>query len=146
MATTKQRLAVEKMLENNRSDKPKTIGEVLISAGYSPTTSTVTTQITKSKGFLEVLEEVGVTNDRLSQVMEEGLAAERDGKADHGIRHKYLETALKVKGLQGNSDTPTGNQYNTFIQQTNINPNVPDAKTLVDNTLDMLMKQTKREE
>lgn len=156
MATPKQRLAAEKYLENLRAENPKLLSEVLKEAGYSDTMSTTPSQVTNSKGFLQVLEEAGVTDNKLSQVMAEGLAATKavvmgikseesfvDVQPDYAIRHKYLETALKTKGLV-NKDDPGGNTYNTFIQQNNLNPNAPEAKTLVDNTLEMLMKQTKR--
>lgn len=144
MPTQKQRKAAENILENTRADKPKSIGEVLVDSGYSPKTAIATTQVTQSKGFLQVLEEAGVTDDRISQVLEEGLSAKKDDQPDFGIRHKYLETAIKVKGHITPVDAPSGNTYNTYIQQNNLNPNAPEAKDLVDSTLDMLMAKTKR--
>lgn len=60
-------------------------------------------------------------------------------------RGDALKLAYDLKGKLGSKEPPTpGNTYNTFIQQNNINPNTPDAKQLVDSTLDTLMQQTKR--
>lgn len=42
------------------------------------------------------------------------------------------------------SGEASGNTYNTFIQQNNLNPNTPEAKELVDSTLEMLMNKTRR--
>lgn len=62
-------------------------------------------------------------------------------------RQDALKLAYDIKGKLGKKDTPdpASTTYNTFIQQNNINPNSPSAKQLVENSLDMLMQQTKRE-
>lgn len=164
MPTERQKLAAERILENSGKLNPKSTGEILLEVGYSPGMAKNPLHITKSKGFIQILEEAGVTDDRLSRVLEEGLNATRtvivrdkaatkeeseasafaDEVPDYAIRHKYLETAIKVKGHITPMDVSGGNTYNTFVQQNNLNPNTPEAKTLVDDTLDMLMKQTSR--
>lgn len=65
--------------------------------------------------------------------------------ADTGARQNALKLAYEVKGKGVPKDGQGGNTYNTFVQQNNINPNTPAAKTLVDDTLDYLMEKTKRE-
>ncbi len=40
-----------------------------------------------------------IPEDKLHQVLSEGLDAEFNDKPDYSIRHKYLDTALKLKGL-----------------------------------------------
>ena len=59
---------------------------------------------------------------------------------DYAVRHKYLETSLRIKGLvkEDKSDT-----YNTFIQQNKVDVNSVDSKKLVDMTVDYLMEMTK---
>lgn len=39
-----------------------------------------------------------VPDDKLHEVLMEGLDAENNEKPDYGVRHKYLDTALKLKG------------------------------------------------
>lgn len=58
MATAKQKRAVMKTVENVRSDKPKTTGQILLESGYSKAISTVPTKVTESKGFKELLAEL----------------------------------------------------------------------------------------
>lgn len=61
-------------------------------------------------------------------------------------RQAALKLAYDLKGYTGKKEPDpgqAGNTYNTFIQQNHIDPNTPDAKQLVDNTLDLLMQATK---
>lgn len=63
------------------------------------------------------------------------------------VRLDAIKLAYAVKGKLGANDRvpePTGNTYNTFIQQNQINPNAPDAQKLVNDTLNYLMQATKR--
>lgn len=60
--------------------------------------------------MLQIMEQKGITDKKLANVLKEGLSAKRvvaiaDGDdekrievADLSTRHKYLETALKIKG------------------------------------------------
>lgn len=123
MATEKQKLAALKISENLRKEKPQPTGEILKEVGYSESVSESPSLVTKSKGFQQLLEDAGVTDEKLAEVMNEGLSATKavvmgtkseesfvDIQPDYAIRHKYLETSLKVKGLQ-----QTGTGGNTFI-------------------------------
>jgi hypothetical protein len=148
--TIKQKKAVEILVENGRkdnSDKPKTIGNILREAGYSEAIATVPAKVTGAAGFQLALQEAGVDDQRLARVIHEGLNATRpDNKSgnpieDYAVRHKYLETSLRLKGFVKAEEN--GNTYNTFIQQNNLNPNAPDSKKLVDASLDFLMEQMK---
>ena len=40
-----------------------------------------------------------IPDDKLHNVLMEGLDAESNEKPDYAIRHKYLDTSLKLKGL-----------------------------------------------
>lgn len=56
------------------------------------------------EAFLKAMEKAGITDERLSQVMDEGLKASRPIAPgveipDHSIRHKFMDSAVKVKGL-----------------------------------------------
>jgi hypothetical protein len=153
MPTPKQIKAVKLISDNLRRDKPEPIGKLLRKSGYTKSVSESPELVTKSKGFIELLEENGVTDDALAKVMNRGLKAksrkywkDEEGKTrvtvedDLTVQHKFLETAIKVKGYtQDNS----GGTYNTFIQQNNLDPNTSDSKKLIDNTLEYLMEQTK---
>ena len=142
--TPKQIKAAENILANIGSEKPKTIKEVLLDTGYSDTIATTPSAVTQSVGFLRALEMAGVSDDKLSKVMNDGLEALRNGEPDYAVRHRYLETAIKVKGHVKPEDTG-GNQYNTFIQNNTINPNAPDVKELAEKTLEYMMEQTKEQ-
>jgi len=156
MPTLKQKRAFQLITENYSSNNPKPIGQILTGAGYSiSTTKQPDRAVVSTKGFQELLKEAGVTDEKISQVMSEGLAAikplfknnnatgnvEQIGEVpDHAIRHKYLETAIKVKGYSVEPNLPKGN---TYIQN-NINPSAPSAKELAEETLKLLMEKTKR--
>lgn len=162
--TPKQRKAAALVIGNLQAPKPQPIGAILIQAGYSLPVSKKPTKVTESEGFIKCIEEAGATDDKLAQVLNEGLAAmsyiktervEGVGKGrlkteevvvmpDLNTRHRYLETALKLKGHNLNKpERPTGDTYNTFVQQNNIDPNTPESKMLVAKMLDVLMEQTK---
>lgn len=123
MATEKQKLAALKISENLRKEKPQPTGEILKEVGYSKSVAESPSIVTRSKGFQDLLEEAGVTDEKLAEVMNEGLSATKavvmgtkseesfvDIQPDYAIRHKYLETSLKVKGLQ-QTDTGGGNTF-----------------------------------
>jgi len=66
--------------------------------------------------------------------------------ANTKARQDALKLAYDLKGKLGKKEEGgSGNIYNTFVQNNSINPNTPNAKTLVDNTIDVLMSQTKRQ-
>lgn len=127
--TPKQQKAAELISENIRKDKPEPIGKILKAAGYSDSISEKPAFVTRSQGFIELLEKAGVTDDKLAKVLDEGLTASRavvmgkdsgdsfvDIQPDHAVRHKYLETGLRLKGYGGNKDD---RGVNNFIQVIN---------------------------
>lgn len=58
MPTQKQIRAAKKVSENIRTKTPKTMGEILLEAGYAESTSQNPDQVTESKGFNELMEEL----------------------------------------------------------------------------------------
>jgi hypothetical protein len=104
--TTKQKLAFKKTIEN-RGNVSKSMRE----AGYSEETAKNPKNLTESKGWLELVD-VHLADDLLAQVHAEGLAAGRKVfknnvttgeiedlgfEPDFAVRHKYLDTAYKIK-------------------------------------------------
>lgn len=66
-------------------------------------------------------------------------------KARKGDSKAYEIILDRLEGKVANDpEVATVNTYNTFIQQNNLNPNAPEAKELVEDTLEMLMNKTKR--
>lgn len=149
--TAKQRLTAKLVLENTRTPKP--MGQILRQAGYSKGISVQPSVVTESKGFKTALLELGVNEDSLAGVFIQGIEANRvdsikgesvmSNVPDVALRVKTAETVAKLLGYQPQA-APSGNTYNTFIQQNNLDPNDPVNTGIVDNTLDMLMAQTKR--
>lgn len=64
--------------------------------------------------------------------------------ADYKTKVAAIKEYNTLKARTSKADRPTLNQYNTFIQQNNVNPNTVEAKELVSSTLEMLMQKTKR--
>jgi hypothetical protein len=132
MPTLKQIATARDLLEN----PSKSVSQAMRDNGYSPETAKVPSDLTKSKGWAELMKDA-LPDETLLAVHRAGLVAEKpigalvlikngkDGKPetilksdegqimveDHPTRHKFLETAYKLKkyiGVEG-----TGNpQFN----------------------------------
>lgn len=98
--TLKQKTAAKKLVENQGN-----IGQAMIAAGYSPASAKNPKNLTESKGFKELLEEYFPDGDLL-RVGQEGLQATKLATSfteadqfipDYPTRHRYYETALKLK-------------------------------------------------
>ena len=109
--TIKQRKFIKALIEHGN------ITQAVIDAGYKhkdrDSASSIGWQLLrKIRPYIaDVLEMRGINDARLSKVIDEGLEAQKiemvkdaDGNqkfgmvTDHYVRHKFLETALKVKG------------------------------------------------
>jgi hypothetical protein len=103
----KERGAVKGVIEG------KTKTQAMIDAGYSETTAVKRQQLVFGRervqdAFVAAFESQGLSADRLAKIIEEGLEATRtlgnnkEGTShpvpDYSIRHRYLETVLKVMG------------------------------------------------
>lgn len=106
MPTLKQKKAFKEMVETGR-----TKGEAMVNAGYSKNTAKAPTKLTESKGWKELLEK-HIPDSKLTKVLDEGLGAgkrvfknnnetkeieDMGIEPDYAVRHKYLETGLKLK-------------------------------------------------
>lgn len=117
MATIKQKKAFVKFIENHGNMR-----QAMLAAGYSEVSAdNPTLNLASSKGWKELLEEY-LPDDTLLKVHKEGLQAtkihtshtEPDKEVpDFAVRHKYLETGLKVKGKIKEDDK--GNTTNIMI-------------------------------
>ena len=118
MATEKQKKAIEKIVENHGN-----VSKSMLEAGYSPASAKNPKNLTQSQAFQQYMHQAGVTDEKLVDVLKGGLDATKtvvmggeskesfvDIQPDYQTRHKYLETALKVKGI--GKDAEAGSIYN----------------------------------
>jgi hypothetical protein len=89
--TFRQKEAFKKIVENH-GNISKTMREV----GYSKNTAKKPTNLTESKGW-EMLCEQELPDDLLLKVHKEGLEAMNKKEPDYSVRHKYLDTAYKIR-------------------------------------------------
>ena len=105
MATLKQKALAKNLLEN----KGKSVSNAMLEVGYPPATARNPQQVTKSKGWQELMEQY-LPDEKLAKVHEEGLEATKwndftgDREKDYSVRKQYLELGYKVKGKM--SDRP----------------------------------------
>lgn len=112
--TLKQKRLLFEIVNNPQIEK----GPALLRAGYSQSTSQNPAMIMREKTMVELFEHIGMTDLFLAKQVKKGLTkADKpviyegeitDTYPDYHARHKFLETALKVKG------------HLTTINQTNI--------------------------
>jgi hypothetical protein len=90
----------------------KTATVALLEAGYSKSVAETRQKAVLAKpkvqrAILRAMEEAGITEKLIARTMKEGLKARhsvyQDGKRvaqepDHGNRHKFLKTALELRG------------------------------------------------
>ena len=94
-----------------QSDKPMPFNQCLIEAGYAVSTANDRTKDVIGKprvqaALLQAMEKAGINDTKLSEVMKDGINANKiHGTSDdfievpdHPTRHKYLDTALKLRG------------------------------------------------
>lgn len=105
MPTVKQRTVALNLLEN----PGKPIGTAMKEAGYAHGMVVNPKDLTESRGWKELMNEY-LPDKTLLQVHKEGLAAMRTITSptepdheveDHPTRHKFLETAYKLKKYVG---------------------------------------------
>ena len=103
----RQTKALANLVENGGN-----VSKAMIDAGYSAATAHTPAKLTQSQAFQHFMQEAGVTDQKLVQVIKEGLEANKvvvmgkdsqesfvDVQPDHPTRHKFLETTLKIKGI-----------------------------------------------
>jgi len=101
MSTYKQTKALANMVENGGN-----MGIALKKAGYSDSMAKNPYKVTRSKGFQDVLVNAGISDEKLALIISKGLDAYQlitvQGQVynvpDFSEQHKYLQTAIKLKG------------------------------------------------
>jgi hypothetical protein len=69
----------------------------MIRAGYSAKTAIAPTKLTNTLSWQELMNK-HFPDHVLSKKVEEGLNAKQGKKPDYNVQHKYLTTALQLKG------------------------------------------------
>lgn len=118
MPTLRQQRAVEKLVEKGGTEK--SMGEIMVAAGFSPETAKNPTKLTESKGFQALVKQY-LPDDLLLKVHKDGLEANKVVSArakskhgdpinadedtddfievpDHPTRAKFLELGYKIGG------------------------------------------------
>lgn len=87
MSTVKQRLAAEKLVGNGGN-----VTQAMIAAGYSPETANTPSKLTKAKGFQELCDDLGLTENLLIESLVSDIKAKKKN------RKAELELGFKVRG------------------------------------------------
>lgn len=132
MSTIKQKRVAKDILESigKPKNKNKSVGKAMLDAGYSPAMAKNPHVLTKSNGWKELMEKY-LPDEKLAAKLDEGMESMKQIGArkivqgaktgheirvdsstevddfievpDYAVRHKYVETALKVKGKLTNN-------------------------------------------
>lgn len=105
MATLLQKKAIESLVEAGRTKKRIIKRQVLLNAGYSQDVADQPDKVLKAKGFLQLADELGLTENFLTKA----LVADIKGKPKK--RTKELELGFKVRGMLKDNNGG-GNTYN----------------------------------
>ena len=118
--TLKQRVTVDKLVELGGKSVSLAMREARLPNGeqaYSDETARNPQKLTESKGFKELCEERGLTDNLLVD------ALVSDIKSKKGKRVKELELGFKVKGKIKNNEEPDTQEKQTLIQILNVTQN-----------------------
>lgn len=128
MSTIKQRKAFNKVMKSDGIS----VSKAMVDVGYSPATANRPAVLTRSKGWEELMEK-HLPDKLLSKKHREGLEAtikkpylvDRDDKGrpiyeyiseeDFSTRHKYLDSAYKLKGRY--KDEEGSKNWNVIIDK-----------------------------
>lgn len=101
--TIKQKKAVDNLVENGGN-----ISKAMRDAGYTDATAKNPTKLTESKGFEQLMDEVGLTDDFLLKALKNDIKKKKQN------RKPELELAFKIKGKMTEKHEHSG----TLIVQT----------------------------
>lgn len=88
--TLKQRQVFKRVM------KGEPVSKAMVEVGYSEKTAVNPQQMVRTKGWKELLDSQ-LPDKLLMKVHKEGLKASKDEEPDYAVRHKYLDTAYKIK-------------------------------------------------
>lgn len=86
--TLKQRRAVENLVENHGN-----VSKAMIEAGYSAVSAKNPSNLTESKGFMQIANEVGLTDQLIAEALTEDIRLKPQNRVGE------LALAAKIKGL-----------------------------------------------
>lgn len=109
MASDLQTKALDTLVEMGRTKKRILKGQVLKKAGYSKAVQEHPQKVFESKGFLELCDSLGLTDDFLTR------ALVNDIKKKPGKRTRELELGFKVRGKLKDNDKGAGDTTNNFL-------------------------------
>lgn len=123
--TIKQQKAVANLVGNGGN-----VTKAMIDAGYSVATANTPQKLTESEYVQQLMREVGLTDVDGFKVLKEGLQATKavvmgqesqdsfvDVQPDFAVRHKYLETFMKVRGLGKQVEVGGGIHFHNHSEQ-----------------------------
>lgn len=91
MATTKQKRAIAILAENGGN-----VSKAMREAGYTKISAATPKKLTESVAYKTLADRI--PDDLLEKTHLAGLEANFKGMPDYGVRHKYLDSAYKLKG------------------------------------------------
>lgn len=122
-ATIRDKRLIKQILDN----PSQSLKDSMVNSGYSISTANNPSIVLKKPSFIELMEKAGITDEYLNSRLKDGLestkllihGSEVLEPPDNIARHKYLETALKVKGHLNNSTNVLvqSNDYKVFITE-----------------------------
>lgn len=104
MATMKQRLVIPRIMENH-GNVSKSMREV----GYNEATAKNPKNLTESKGFLELCDDIGLTDEFLTKALHDDI------KGKPKRREKELRLAFQVKKRLTNDSEGGGGTTNNYL-------------------------------
>lgn len=88
MATIKQTRAFKNIMKNSEEN----LGKAMVKAGYSRTVAENPKNLTESKGFIQLLDQAGLTDEYLNTCLREDIEKKPQN------RKQELELAYKLRG------------------------------------------------
>lgn len=88
MPTDRQKLAVDNMIKNGGI-----ASRAMVDAGYSPATAKTPQKLTESDGYLQIMDDLGLTENFLVKALKEDI----DKKPQN--RKPEIELAVKMRGM-----------------------------------------------
>lgn len=111
MPTIKQKRAVVKIIENHGN-----VSKSMLQVGYSPNTAKKPQNLTESAGYLQIMDELGLTENFLVKALKEDIELKPQN------RKPELELAVKMRGMiTDKKDITTGGKPLPMLGGTTVN-------------------------
>ena len=115
--TIKQQRLVKAISENiGKKGKPKPLGKLMLEAGYSKSQSESPEKITHSKGFIELLEAAGCSDEQIAAQIKRGLMKKGETYNDYMIRDKAIGRLLVLKKHTNPLGDEAAENLKSFVQ------------------------------